>query len=140
TTIYEGTTQIQHNAAVGYVLKGTFEQRFGELHARLTEAGANADMLQALEAARGYLREAVDYANEQDGDFRDLHAGKLVESATILYNGYLLLGPAMRSDHKAALAENYVNEVLPGVRMRRDQILSGSRTYLDRMPDLLDYA
>ncbi len=139
TTIYEGTTQIQHNAAVGYVLKGTFEERFGELHARLTEAGANADMLQALEAARGYLREAVDCANEQEGDFRDLHAGKLVESATILYNGYLLLGPAMRSDHKAALAEHYVNEMLPGVRTRRDQILSGSRTYLDRMPDLLDY-
>lgn len=155
TTIYEGTTQIQHNAAIGYVLRGTFEERYQELYARLSEAGADAGpapsassslegsvlkgMLEALEGARGWLREAVEYANNQDGDFRDLHAAKLVESATIIYNGYLLLNPAMRSEHKAALAENYVNEMLPRVRMRRDQILSGSRTYLDRMPELLDY-
>ncbi len=139
TTIYEGTTQIQHNAAIGYVLKGTFEDRYGEMHARLAQAGADASHLEALEGARARLREAVDYANKQDGGFRDLHAAKLVEAATIIYNGYLLLEPAMRSEHKAALAENYISEVLPGVRMRRDQVTSGSRTYLDRMPELLDY-
>ncbi|MHC5034232.1 MAG: acyl-CoA dehydrogenase family protein [Planctomycetota bacterium] len=139
TTIYEGTTQIQHNAAIGPVLKGTLESRFQELHEQMTEGGADGGMLSRLEEARRLLREAVDYANEQDGDFRDLHTGKLVESATAIYNGYLLLPPAMRSKHKEALAENYMNEVLPKVRMRRDQILSGSRTYLDRMPELLDY-
>ncbi|MHC4592073.1 MAG: acyl-CoA dehydrogenase family protein [Planctomycetota bacterium] len=139
TTIYEGTTQIQHNAAIGPVLKGTIEGRFQELHAQMAEVGADGGMLNSLEEARQLLREAEDYANEQDGDFRDLHTGKLVESATAIYNGYLLLPPAMRSKHKEALAENYMNEVLPKVRMRRDQILSGSRTYLDRMPELLDY-
>ncbi|MHC4480268.1 MAG: acyl-CoA dehydrogenase family protein [Planctomycetota bacterium] len=139
TTIYEGTTQIQHNAAVGYVLKGTFEERFGELHARMAEAGADAAMLEALQQGRGWLAEAVDYAKQQEGDFRDLHAAKLVESAAAIYNGYLLLPPAMRSEHKEALAENYMDEVLPQVKMRRDQILSGSRTYLDRMPELLQY-
>jgi len=139
TTIYEGTTQIQHNAAIGYVLKGTFEERYTEMHARLAEAGADASHLEALEAARAWLREAVEYADEQEGDFRDLHSSKLVEAATMIYNGYLLLEPAMRSEHKAALAENYANEVLPGVRMRCDQVTSGSRTYLDRMPELLDY-
>jgi len=139
TTIYEGTTQIQHNAAIGYVLKGTFEERYTEMHARLAEAGADASHLEALEAARAWLREAVEYADEQEGDFRDLHSSKLVEAATMIYNGYLLLEPAIRSEHKAALAENYANEVLPGVRMRCDQVTSGSRTYLDRMPELLDY-
>ncbi len=139
TTIYEGTTQIQHNAAIGYVLKGTFEERYAEMHGRLAEAGADAPHLEALEAARARLREAIEYADGQGGDFRDLHSGKLVEAATMIYNGYLLLEPAMRSEHKAALAENYVNEVLPGVRMRCDQVTSGSRTYLDRMPELLDY-
>ncbi len=139
TTIYEGTTQIQHNAAVGYVLRGTFEQRFEQLHQQTAEAGAPAQMLEALRGARGWLREAVEFANEQDADFRALHTGRLVESATTIYNGYLLLGPATRSPHKEALAESYVNEVLPGVRLRRDQVLSGSRTYLDRMPELLQY-
>ncbi len=140
TTIYEGTTQIQHNAAVGYVLKGTLEERFAELDQQLSEAGGEESMLEALREARVRLGEAVDYAGEQDSDFRDLHADKLVESATIIYNGYLLLGPAMRNEHKHALAENFLNETLPRVRMRRDQILSGARTYLDRMPELLDYA
>jgi hypothetical protein len=139
TTIYEGTTQIQHNAAIGYVLKGTFEQRFQQLHESLSQAGTGTAGLDALKDARGCLDEAVGYANAQDGDFRDLHAAKLVESATDIYNGYLLLRAAGWSPHKDALAENYLNEVLPRVRMRRDQVLSGSRTYLDRMPELLDY-
>jgi hypothetical protein len=139
TTIYEGTTQIQHNAAVGYVLRGTLEQRYEELHAQMAEAGGEAAMLEALAECRRRLQEAVEFANEQDAEFRDLHAGKLVESATLIYNGYLLLGPALRSAHKAALAENYANEVLPRVKMRCEQVLSGSRTYLDRMPELLHY-
>ncbi len=139
TTIYEGTTQIQHNAAVGYVLNGTLESRFGELHEDLAARGADPGMLQALQESRVRLQEAVDYVNAQDNDFRDLHASKLVESATAIYNGYLLLGPAMRSEHKHALAENYMNEQMPEAWMRCEQVCSGARTYLDRMPELLDY-
>ena len=70
---------------------------------------------------------------------RDLHAGRLVESAALIYNGYLLLPPASRSKHKEALAEHYMHEVLPRVRMHRDVILSSKRTYLARMTDLLEY-
>jgi len=139
TTIYEGTTQIQQAAALGSVLKGVLEERFGELHGKMQPAGADAGMLEALQEARGWLREAVEFANAQDQPFRDLHAGKLVESATTIYCGYLLLEPATRSGHKAALAEHFINEKLPHVRLARDQILSGSRTYLDRMPELLKY-
>jgi len=138
TTIYEGTTQIQYNAAIGYVLKGTFEERFQQLHARLAPT-SDAAMLEALGGARQCLRGAVEYANAQDGDFRDLHAGKLVESATLIYNGYLLLGAASRSKHKEALAEHYVHEVLPRIRMHRDVVLGSKRTYLARMPELLEY-
>jgi len=139
TTIYEGTTQIQQNAAVGYVLRGTFEKRFEQMHQRLAGLGAEAADLDALAGARRWLGEAVEHAGGQDAAFRDLHAAALVESATFIYNGYLLLEPALRSPHKAALAEHYLNEVLPQVRLRRDQVLSDSRTYLDRMPDLLQY-
>ena len=71
--------------------------------------------------------------------FRDLHADKLVESATLIYCGYLLLAPAQRSAHKHALAEHFMNEELRRVRLRRDQVLSGTRTFLDRMPELLQY-
>jgi alkylation response protein AidB-like acyl-CoA dehydrogenase len=139
TTIYEGTTQIQHTAALGYVLKGTFENRFAELHERRAAAGADGAMLAALEDARQLLGETVDCANGQEQDFRDLQAARLVESATTILNGYLLLEPAMRSNHKRALAENYLNESLPRVRLYRDQVTRGSRTYLDRMPELLGY-
>ncbi|MFW6188893.1 MAG: acyl-CoA dehydrogenase family protein [Planctomycetota bacterium] len=139
TTIYEGTTQIQHQAALGHVLKGRLEGRFGELHEQAEAAGADAAMLEALGQARRWLGEAVEFANDRQPDFRDLHADKLVESATAIYNGYLLLEPAARSEHKAALAENYVNQELPKVKLRRDQVLSGARTYLDRMPELLEY-
>jgi hypothetical protein len=142
TTIYEGTTQIQHNAAIGYVTKGTFEERYGQLHARLADRKGDAfagGMLDALLDARRCFGEAVDYTNAQDNDFRDLHAARLVESAALIYNGYLLLEPAMRSQHKEALAEHYMHEVLPRVRMLREQVVSSKRTYLKRMPDLLEY-
>jgi len=139
TTIYEGTTQIQQAAALGSVLKGVLEGRFGELHGKMQAAGADAGMLEALEEARGWLREAIEFANAQDQPFRDLPAAKLVDSATAIYCGYLLLEPATRNPHKAALAEHFINERLLHVRLARDQILTGSRTYLDRMPELLKY-
>ncbi len=47
--------------------------------------------------------------------------------------------PALHCEHKTALAENFFADVLPMVRLRRDQILKGDRTYLDRMTSLLDY-
>ncbi len=137
TTIYEGTTQIQQAAALGSVLKGVLEARFEELHGRF--AGADPKMLEALSEARGWLKEAVEFANGQDQPFRDLHAGKLVESATAIYCGYLLLEPASRNPHKAALAQHFIAEKLPHVRLARDQVLSGNRTYLERMPELLKY-
>ncbi|MCD6415829.1 MAG: acyl-CoA dehydrogenase family protein [Planctomycetes bacterium] len=139
TTIYEGTTQIQHNAAIGYVLNGTLEGECQRLHDHLSGLGLDPAMLEALAEARQWVLEAVQYANEQDSDFRDQETGRLVEAATLVYNGYLLGEPAMRSAHRRALAENYIDEVLPQVRMRRDQVLSGNRTYLDRMPELLGY-
>ncbi len=139
TTIYEGTTQIQHNAAIGYVMRGTLEERCAELHEQLAEAGGDPGMLEALADARRRLAEAIEYTREQEDDFRDLHAGGLVEAATTIYNGYLLLEPAGRSEHKKALAEGYFDEYLPRVKLRCDQILSGNRTYLDRTSELLDY-
>jgi hypothetical protein len=137
TTIYEGTTQIQYNAAIGYVAMGFFEERFGQLHQKL--CGAPAEMLKMLEEARACLREAVDFANRQDEGFRNLNAGRLCESAALIYCGYLLLEPAMRSEHKEALAENFFADALVTVRMRRDQVLRGDRTYLDKMTSLLNY-
>ena len=137
TTIYEGTTQIQHGAAIGYVTTGFFEERFQQLSDQ--RAGAPAQMLEELKAARQHLARAVEFTNAQDEAFRDLNAGRLVESATIIYCGYLLLEPATRSPHKMALARNYVADALPGVKLRCDQVLRGDRTYLDDMPALLQY-
>ncbi len=137
TTIYEGTTQIQHNAALGAITGGFMEERFQHLHER--NADAPYGMLGALAEARKTLRETVGFAGEQDEDFRLLHAGRLCECAVIIYNGYLLLRPARHSPHKKKLAENYFSQNLPVVKLRREQILSGDRTYLDNMSELLKY-
>ena len=137
TTIYEGTTQIQFNAAISYVTRGFFEDRFEQLHEQNSDAPPK--MLHALKEAREHLNEALEFVNEQDEDFRDLNAGRLCESVVNIYNGYLLLEPAMRSDHKMALARNYFADVMPQVEHRCNQILQGDRTYLDEMPALLEY-
>jgi len=137
TTIYEGTTQIQYNAAIGYVTTGFFEERFETLHQRF--AAAPADMLAELKQAREHLKKAVAFVSAQDDAFRFLNSGRLCESVTLVYNGYLLLEPAMRSEHKMTLAGNYIADVLPQVRLRCEQVLRGDRTYLDKMTSLLNY-
>ncbi|MEF8788194.1 MAG: acyl-CoA dehydrogenase family protein [Planctomycetota bacterium] len=137
TTIYEGTTEIQYNAALRYIVNGFLEDRFEELHKE--HEGSQPWMLKRLEEAREHLQEAVDYANNEDEDFLNLNASRLVESATHIYNGYLLLDPAGRSEHKHALAQNFISEVLPNVLFLCNQVRGGDRTYLDRMEDLLDY-
>ncbi len=137
TTIYEGTTQIQYNAALGSITSGFLEERFQHLHEQAAEAPR--EMLDALLEARKWLRETVDFANNCDEDFRLLNAAELCECATIIYNGYLLLEPAMCSEHKTKLAENYFAGRLPVVRLRREQILKGDRTLLDDMQELLEY-
>jgi len=137
TTIYEGTTQIQHNAAIGHVISGFFEQRFDELHRQYSDA--DRWMLENLKEAREHLCKAAAFAREQDEDFRNLNAARLVESVAHIYNGYLLLEPARRSAHKQALAQNFIADVLPAVLFRSSQVLRGDRTFLDRMAELLKY-
>ncbi len=137
TTIYEGTTQIQYSAAISYITRGFFEDRFDELEERYSDAPD--DMLADLQEARKTLNEAIEFVNEQDDDFRDLNADRLCECVVTIYNGYLLLGPAQRSDHKMTLAQNYFSDELPKVHFRCKQIHQGDRTYIDEMPALLDY-
>ena len=137
TTIYEGTTQIQYNATLGYVTTGFFEERFETLHQK--SSAAPEALLRELTDAREYLRKAVEFTNAQDESFRLLNSGRLCESVAHIYNGYLLLEPAMRSPHKMALTENFIADVLPQVRLRCDQVLRGDRTYLDKMGPLLSY-
>ena len=137
TTIYEGTTEIQYNATIGYVTSGFFEQRFAELH--LKYADADPAMLEGLKEARLHLQKAVEFVNGQDEVFRDLNAARLVESVAHIYNGYLLLEPARRSEHKAALARSFMADAMPTVALRCEQVLRGDRTYLDQMKELLQY-
>jgi len=137
TSIYEGTTQIQHNAAVGYVINGFFEERFGQLHER--RAHMDAKKLGALKKARQRLAKAAEFIREQDDLYRDLQSERLVESATRIYIGYLLLEAASRSPHKEALADGYFANELPLAGLWCEQALSGDRTYIERMPELLGY-
>ncbi len=137
TTIYEGTTQIQYNAALGSITSGFFEEQFQRMHEQ-TE-NAPVEMLDELDKARKCLRETISFVNKSEEDFRLLCAGNLCECVTIIYNGYLLLKPAMHNSHKMKLAESYFASQLPIVQLRHDQITKGDRTYLDNMQELLEY-
>lgn len=139
TTIYEGTSEIQVNASVGAVLKGALEEHFEGLHASFE--GAQPEILNRCKEARAILREAVEYLkSEPDKRYTDLHARRIVDSAIDILNCYLLLSPAQRSVHKEVLAQKFATDMVPRIRMRRDMVLEGDRTYLERTMDLLDFA
>ena len=136
--IYEGTTEIQVNAAIGSILNGSIENHFEELHKQ--HEGQQTKILERAKEARRLLQEAVDYVKGlDDRQYIDLHARRLVDSAIDILNTYLLLATAQRSVHKEVLAEKYAVDMLPRVRMRHEMVLSGDRTYLDRTVDLMDY-
>lgn len=119
TNIYDGTTQIQVNAAIGGVTSGMSET--GPLRARLTgllqtvQAGAGTSSLHA-DAFRAF-ENLVDAFKAMQGPRKEELSFEVVEGATRVLNGLLLANTALKlesgpREERLELAREYAVDSL----------------------------
>ncbi len=139
TNIYEGTTQLQIVAAIGGVMQRHNDRRIEELLA-LPQKGRLAELREMVRDLHKQQQETVAFMTERkDPAYHDLMARSLVEMETIVLVSLLLIRDAAQDGARAAIAERYVLDSLPEFAARRQKILSGDRSLIERKQDILDY-
>ena len=129
TNIYEGTTQLQVVAAIGGVTSGAADMILDEYdqgdHSHAPE------LRESLLAARAQMTKALDYVKEEgDQEFTTYHSRRLVEMATDLIVGYLLLRDAAWAERKLKVAATFIAKMVPRVESLTRIITSGNRQLL----------
>ena len=112
---------------------------FEELLA-LPQEGRLAELRDMVRDLHKQQQETVAFmAERKDPAYHDLMARSLVEMETIVFVSLLLIRDAAQDNARAAIAEHYVLDSLPEFAARRQKILSGDRSLIERKQDILDY-
>ena len=139
TNIYEGTTQLQVVAAIGGVLQGHLNKEINDLLA-LPFEGRAAELRDIIAGFNAKLAEAVQYVNDKkDSAYHDLRARDLVDMATYVYVGLLMLRNATRDEDRMPIAERYVLDAVVEVEKRYLRVISGDMQLIEKKNDILDY-
>jgi alkylation response protein AidB-like acyl-CoA dehydrogenase len=149
TPIYEGTSQLQIDRAVGKAIKGTFSELFERQKGEIIEGGAMDGLISKIEEARSLFQECIDFIKEKKGSkainskdegdlgYRNLVARNLVDMGTEIYMAYLLLKEAGISERKRIVTERYIQIIFPRIVMNKILIMSGDRTPIDRFDQII---
>lgn len=137
TNIYEGTTQLQHVAAIGGVIQRVLEPLMEEL-SHLPFEGKLRRLASAVDVAREKLNRAVRYViDRKDAEYQDLVTRRLCQMETAVFVSYLMLRDALRDKKRELLAERYILDAAPQVEMECDVVTSGDVTLVDRREEIL---
>jgi hypothetical protein len=156
TTIYEGTSQMQIVAAVRGVCGGAFEKHVVQLEQREyfddSEGPALNDLKQKLVEGKNRVLEGVAFVKERGVDYMDLYGRKLVDSATAVLIGHLLLrqataavpgatGGLSASGHankrKRLVAQRFIEQSLATLQRDMALLRSGDRSVLTEYETLV---
>ena len=139
TNIYEGTTQLQIVAAIGGVVQGHLNKEIDTLLA-LPFEGRAAELRDMLAGFNAKLAEAVKFvAEKKDSAYHDLRARDLVEMATSVYVGLVMLRNASRDAARMPIAERYVLDSAVEVEKRYLRVVSGDMQLIEKKNEILDY-
>ena len=130
TNIYEGTSQLQIAAAVRTITSGAMEKLFAE---RAEEDGVKQvkGLSRKLLQARKLLSDAVTYlTRRKDSRYTELYARELVDMATGILIGYLLIKQTQHSARKKIIAKRFITRMLPQLKMNYRHIASGDNSTL----------
>ena len=127
TNIYEGTSQIQVNWAMLRVLKGTLDDWFAELAAK-DYGPALAGQAEAARANLETFKQACAFLQEKDNAFREWTAPFLVDLTIDVLVSFLFLGHATQWDAKVAVADKFIRDAGPRIRMNLEYIRTAKPT------------
>ena len=108
TSIYEGTTQLQVVAAIRYVTTGAYQARIKEYEAMVVSPELEGLKNRLKEMASKYSACVAQVVETKDQELLDFCARRLVEMASHLIMGHLLLQDASANDLFTESAHVYV--------------------------------
>jgi alkylation response protein AidB-like acyl-CoA dehydrogenase len=136
TTIYEGTSQLQIVSAVRGVCGGAFERLVGELEGADYDDEALNALKEKLEEGKQRVLEGIAFVKEQDANYMDLCGRKLVDAASAVMIGHLLLRQAAVNDRKRLVARRFIETNMAAARRDMELAQSGDRTVLSEFETL----
>jgi alkylation response protein AidB-like acyl-CoA dehydrogenase len=118
TNIYEGTSQLQVVAATGGLLGHALDDLLHDW-ASLDYGAELAPLKSQMSEATALFNRCIDHMKEQeDRAMIDYYAVDLVDTATYVVNGWLMLRDARLTERKREMARVYIAEILPKIRGR----------------------
>lgn len=137
TTIYEGTTQLQVVGASVGITSGTM----GNYLALLGERSFRPELMKLASLARE-SREKLAYCvqflkNLNDRVYTELVSRRLVDLASDALGVHLLLVQAERDAAREVVAERFIREALPRIRMQAEYIASGDKLVIEKREELV---
>lgn len=140
TNIYEGTTQLQHVAAIGGVLQRVLDPLIKKLDDNAKCEGRLLRLKHFLQEMHTKQLAAVKYVNEKkDPEYHGLVSKHLVEMETFIYVGYLMLRDAVKHSDREAFAERYILDAVPEFNCRYQIAVGGDMTVIDNHRTIIDY-
>jgi hypothetical protein len=118
TNIYEGTSQLQVVAAIGGLLGRALDDLLNDWAAQ--DYGAElAPLKKQMTEATALFNRCIDHMKEQeDRAVIDYYGVDLVDVATYVVNGWLMLRDARLRERKHAMARIYIAEALSEIQSR----------------------
>lgn len=143
TSIYEGTSQIQINAAMPRILRGTIDKWAEDMLSELGISGAE-DLLEPLSEMRTKFRESLQFIKVKkvgegpDSLYRDLYAESLVLMASELVASLWLSMQAGEGEHKAAVAKKFVYDAALRAEALHKRVTSGKAFAIDDFESIVN--
>lgn len=138
TSIYEGTTQLQHVAAMGGIVGGALFGRFDEYESGF-DFSAVSNLQNKLRQMRNWLEQAVAFVKSKaDSLYQEHHSERLVDMAVDVVLSYLLTLDAIKSDRKKRVAQLFILGAQHRVKAAMEQIVSGDDSLIKHHLDVLD--
>jgi alkylation response protein AidB-like acyl-CoA dehydrogenase len=139
TNIYEGTTQLQHVAAIGGIIQRNNDEEIKKYNA-LPYDGKLLRLKHSLEEMHAKQLEAVKYVSEKkDPEYHDLVAKYLVTMETYIFVGYLMIRDALKNAEREVIAERYILDAEPDFKRCFEIVTGGDVSVIDNHRDIIDY-
>ena len=121
TSIYEGTSQIQVDAALSRILRGGLNEVLDELSRQPLGNPELPPLQEKARQAHAVYRQAIEAINQRDSDWWDLVARRVADMTIDVYISYQLLRQAEKAGErlpvKTRVARRFVNLALERVKM-----------------------
>lgn len=137
TNIYEGTTQLQHVAAIGGVMLRVLDPVMAQL-SKLPFEGKLRRLASKVDVGHEKIQRAVKTVEaRKDPEFFDLMARRLCDMETYVFCGYLMLRAALQDKSREALAERYILDTMPLLDAHFEVISAGDYSLIDNHEQML---